>query len=607
MLLQVENLSLSFGAHPLLDDISLAIQDGEKICLVGRNGAGKSTLFSILSGELEPDGGRVVRSQGTRVGYLKQDVPGNLKGSVYEIVSADSESLQPSKNSDANHAAEKHQRVSTAISKVGLDAGMRFEDLSAGLKRQVLFAQALAQNPEVLLLDEPTNHLDIPAITRMEELLLRFSGTLLFITHDRAFLEKTADRIIELDRGRISSWACGFSAYQQKKETLLDIEKTQNDRFDKKLQKEENWIRSGLKARRTRNEGRVRALQKMREAQRSRIESTGTVTMKTQLAQNSGKRVSQVSAISFSYDDRPLISNFSTTIMRRDKVGIIGPNGSGKTTLVRILVGELKPTSGTILLGTNLETAYYDQLRGRLDENRSVLENIGEGKEFITVNGKQRHVISYLKDFLFDPERARSPVRILSGGERNRLLLARLFTEPANLLILDEPTNDLDMDTLEILETLLVDYTGTLLLISHDRRFINNVVTSTLVFEGNGRIGEYVGGFDDWLRQSTGLVRKPSATVEREPQQETKAAAHPKKLGYMESRELASLPQQIELLEKRQAVLYRQLSDPSFYKTGGEQVAQIQTQLNGLETDLASAYRRWEELEDRGEHLRSSP
>jgi ATP-binding cassette subfamily F protein uup len=597
----MQEVSVSFGGLPLLDHINLQIERGERVCLLGRNGTGKSTLMGLLYGELIPDEGEITRQQGLRLGLLPQEVPKGLCGTVSDIVAGgldDSNAALFAPEDDAEW--RKHQQVAKTISRLNLDPQAPFETLSAGLKRRVMLARGLVRDPDVLLLDEPTNHLDVEAIESMEEFLLRSGGTLLFVTHDRMFLQKLATRIVELDRGSLIDWSCDYENFQKRKQALLEAEAEQWVQFDKKLAREETWLRQGIKARRTRNEGRVRALEKMREARRTRRELTGSVRMRTQEAGRSGKLVVEAEAVSFGYiKETPVIRGLSTLIMRGDKVGIIGPNGSGKTTLLRLLLGELPPQEGRLRHGLHLEVAYFDQLRAQLEEDKSVLENVGEGNDVIVFNGRPRHILGYLQDFLFSPERARSPVRILSGGERNRLLLARLFTKPSNVLVMDEPTNDLDTETLELLEELLLDYPGALLLVSHDRTFLNNVVTSTLVLEGEGRVGEYVGGYDDWLRRrrpvapvDTGKIA--TRTVTQRPRPERRQS-----LSYKEQRELEALPPLIETLEAEQAKLYASLSDPSFYQRRGAEIAGAKVRLESLERELDDAYRRWEALEER--------
>ena len=598
-LISMRDVSVSFGGAALLDHANLQIEHGERVCLLGRNGVGKSTLMRLLYGELTPDEGEITRQQGLRLGLLPQEVPQGLTGSVSDIVAGGlDDSNITLLASDDNAEWSRHQQVAKTVSRLNLDPDAQFVTLSAGLKRRVMLARGLVRDPDVLLLDEPTNHLDVEAIDWLEAFLLRCGGTLLLVTHDRMFLQKLATRIVELDRGNLIDWSCDYAHFQKRKQALIEAEAEQWVQFDKKLAREEAWIRQGVKARRTRNEGRVRVLERMRETRRARRELTGSVRMHAQEANRSGKLVIEAEAVSYSYPgEAPVIRGLSTLIMSGDKVGIIGPNGSGKTTLLRLLLGELMPQEGRLSHGVRLEVAYFDQLRAQLDEDKSVLENVGEGNDVIVYNGKPRHIFGYLQDFLFSAERARSPVSILSGGERNRLLLARLFTKPSNVLVMDEPTNDLDMETLELLEELLVDYPGTLLLVSHDRTFLNNVVTSTLVLESEGRVGEYVGGYDDWLRQrqpaaASGTGKAVTKAAKRRPRPERHLA-----LSYMEHRELEALPPHIETLEAEQADLYTSLSDPSFYRRPGPEIAGARARLDSLERELDEAYQRWETLE----------
>lgn len=600
-LIGIRDLKLAFGGPLLFDGVNLQVESGERICLVGRNGAGKTSLLRILHGDLIPDGGEIFRRKGLKTALLPQEVPCDLNGAVLDIV-ADGLELTAEELQQAPADSEwwrNHQRVQQTLSQLNLDPAAEFQRLSAGLKRRVLLAECLVCEPDLLFLDEPTNHLDIDAIAWMEDLLLRYTGTLVFVTHDRMFVRRIATRIVELDRGSLVSWACDYDTYRRRREVALEVEAGRRQKFDQKLAAEEAWIRQGIKARRTRNEGRVRALQELREARRRRRDPTASAKLRVQEARRSGKLVIEAAAVSYGYDPAtPVVRSFSTLILRGDKIGIIGPNGSGKTTLLRILIGELQPQQGSVRRGTNLETAYFDQLRAQLAEDKTVAENVGEGNDTILFNGRPRHIIGYLQDFLFTPERARSPVHILSGGERNRLLLAKLFTIPSNLLILDEPTNDLDTETLELLEELLLEYPGTLLLVSHDRTFINNVVTSTLVIETDGHVGEYVGGYDDWLRrrkpQSPPVVNKPAAPAARsKPKRD-----HRPILSYKQKRELESLPQQIELLEEEQTLLYRTLADPVFYRRPGLEIAKTKVRLESIEQQLTTAYQRWEELEE---------
>jgi ATP-binding cassette subfamily F protein uup len=591
--INIQSVSLAFGGNRLYDQINLTVEQGEKVALVGRNGSGKSSLLKLIGGGLRPDSGAVAIQKGIRSAYLDQTVPGEMPGTVFDVVQGDR--LQTS--SEIENAWEQRQPVEKAISQLGLEKERVFNTLSAGLKRQVLLARALVAGPDILLLDEPTNHMDIDSIRRLEELLWRFTGALIFVTHDRLFLQRIATRIVEIDRGKLFDQSCDYETFLSRRAAALEVEETQNALFDKKLEKEEHWVRGGIKARRTRNEGRVRELQKMRELRRDRRERPGTVKMEAQESERSGMLVVKADKVSFSYGNSPIIRNFSTTIMKGDRVGILGRNGSGKTTLLRLLLGELQPDSGTIRLGTNLQLSYFDQLREQLDEKKTVLENVLEDGDSVTVNGKKRHIIGYLQDFLFSPDQARSYVSLLSGGERNRLLLARLFTRPSNLLVLDEPTNDLDLETLELLEDYLMNYAGTVLLVSHDRAFINNVVTSTLVFEEGGSIQEYVGGYDDWLRQRAPEVRpaKIEAVKKTIPQAET---SRPKtKFGFRQQKELESLPLAIAALEQEQEEICRSLADPEFYKKPKSEIVAAQQRLEAVKGLLADSYSRWEELE----------
>ena len=598
-LVSMQDVSVSFGGPLLLDRVNLQIESGERICLVGRNGVGKSTLMRLINGDVPPDEGTVVRQQGVRVALLPQEVPQKFHGTISEVVASGLENGDGGSGLSYDGSEWREQmQVEKIMSLMSLESQALFENLSAGLKRRVLLARGLVKDPDVLLLDEPTNHLDIEAISWMEEFLSRFGGTLLFVTHDRMFLQKLATRIVEVDRGKLFDWSCDYETFLKRKQAALEAEEQQWIQFDKKLATEEVWIRQGIKARRTRNEGRVRELVKLREVRRARRERMGTVRLRAQEAVRTGKLVIEAEDISYGYgNDAPVIRGFSTVIARGDKVGIIGPNGSGKTTLLRLLLGDLQPQSGRVRHGSHMQVSYFDQLRAQLDEDQSVVENVGDGNDTILFNGKPRHIIGYLQDFLFSPERARSPVRILSGGERNRLLLAKLFTAPSNVLVMDEPTNDLDTETLELLEELLLDYQGTLLLVSHDRAFLNNVVTSTLAFEGAGKVGEYVGGYDDWLLQRQ---PEPQKAVEKI----TSAKSKPKprreqsqKLSYKDQRELERLPQQIEILEAEQEELYQTLSDPSFYRENGSEIAAVRTRLEMIEQKLEAAYERWETLE----------
>ncbi|HEX8833460.1 MAG TPA: ATP-binding cassette domain-containing protein [Abditibacteriaceae bacterium] len=595
--LSIRNVSLSMGGPLLMDKVNLNIEDGERVCLVGRNGAGKSTLMKMISGQISPDSGEVAWQKGARAAYLPQEVPDNIKGRVFDIVAA---------GLPSGETPEDHQ-VDAILMRLGLDSEVDFSTLSGGLKRRVLLARALACEPDLLLLDEPTNHLDIESILWMEEFLLRYARALLFVTHDRQFLQKLATRIVEIDRGNLQSWECTYDLYLERKAASLEVEEKQNALFDKKLAQEEVWVRKGLKARTTRNEGRVRELEKLRLERSERRNVTGTVRMQTQESDRSGHRVAEAKNATFGYGDKPIVQDLSTLIMRGDKVGIIGPNGSGKTTLIKLLLGQLQPQSGEVKQGTRMQVAYFDQLRSALEEDQTVRYNVAGENDTVLINGERRHIIGYLQEFLFAPERARSKVSVLSGGERNRLLLAKLFTQPSNVLVMDEPTNDLDVETLDLLEDLLVSYPGTLLLVSHDRAFLNNVATSTLAPIGEGRWREYIGGYDDWLVQSQRLRATEKSTVEssmksaKQKSGENKAAdnapARPRKMSFKETRELESLPGKIETLEAEQAALVEKMADPEFYKGDAAQTKQAQNRLTQLDAELAEAYMRWGELE----------
>lgn len=599
--ISLQEVSLGFGGPKLLENVNLQIERGEWVGLLGRNGMGKSTLLKLVNGDIFPDSGAVARQQNLRVAYMPQEVPQGMSGLVADIIAGE---LPPSANADEQWRGQV--QVEQVISRMQLDPTARFETLSAGMKRRVLLGRGLVKNPDLLLLDEPTNHLDIESIAWLEDFLRRWGGTLLFVTHDRAFLQKLTTRIVELDRGRLFDWNCNYTTFLQRKEAMLMAEADQNVLFDKKLAQEEQWIRKGVEARRTRNEGRVRALKRLREQRSERRELLGKARIQIQEAQRSGTLVIEADGVSYSHGQRPIVRDFSTTIQRGDKIGIIGPNGSGKTTLLRLLIGELSPQQGEVQYGTNLEIAYFDQLRAQLDENKSILDNVGQGRDVVTINGKDRNLYGYLEDFLFTRDRVKAPITALSGGERNRLLLARLFTRPANLLVLDEPTNDLDIETLEILEGLLLEYTGTLLLVSHDRAFLNNIVTSTLAVDGAGGVVETVGGYDEWQQQNEARLaaaapEKPQKpTVQPPPTQPT----GPRKLTYNEQRaieaqkrELAELPGRIEKLEAEQHQLTQAMADPSFYQQDAGVIAQAAQRLKDLEDELNIAYERWQALE----------
>lgn len=620
----LRGIKLGFGGPNLLNDLDLQINPGERLCLLGRNGEGKSTLMKMIAGMIKPDEGNIEFQTGTRVAYLTQDVPDNLTGTVYDVVASGLDkvgqllkdyhhiSLELAENYnekimsrlehiqhelEAQSGWQLGQAIDSTLSKLSLPPDHNFSDLSGGLKRRVLLARALVTDPQLLLLDEPTNHLDIEAINWLEEFLKNWKGSLLFVTHDRAFLQKLATRIIELDRGKLSSWPGDYANYLVKKQEALEVEARENALFDKKLAQEEVWIRQGIKARRTRNEGRVRALKALREERLARRERPGTVNMAINDQERSGKIVIEVNDISYSYGELNIVSHFTTSIMRGDRIGIIGPNGVGKSTLIQLLLGQLTPDQGTVTQGTKLDVAYFDQYRSELNLQKSVRDNLAEGTDNIEINGKSKHVMSYLSDFLFSPQRANSPVSTLSGGERNRLTLAKLFTQPFNLLVMDEPTNDLDVETLELLEELLMDYKGTLLLVSHDRAFLNNVVTSTLVFEGNGQINDYVGGYDDWLWQrKAGAKTKSTAATEAKPKAKPQAN-RPAKLSYKDQRELDELPKKIEQLESDIEQCHADMADPAFYQKGSDDITKMQNKLEQLQDELGNAYARWEQLD----------
>jgi ATP-binding cassette subfamily F protein uup len=585
-LLSLQNLSLALGGKVLLDDAGFQIERGERVCLLGRNGEGKSSLLQVMSGEIVPERGGVALQKGARIAQLPQQVPPNIEGTVFEIIAGGSE----------NGNAPAHQ-IEAMISRLRLDGSTPFAALSGGLKRRAWLGRTLISEPDLLLLDEPTNHLDLDSIAWLEEFLLRANITLLFVTHDRAFLRKLATRIVEIDRGKLLNWECDYDTYLVRKEAALEAEEKQNALFDKRLAIEEAWIRRGVEARRTKNQSRIRELVKMRAERSERRNRVGTANLQIQDAARSGHLVIEAKNASFAFGEKCVIRDFSTIIMRGDKVGIIGPNGSGKSTLLRLLLGQIAPQSGEVKLGTRLQVAYFDQLRAQIDDTQTVQENVCGTNATVTFNGAQRHIVGYLQEFLFSPERARTPAGVLSGGERNRLLLAKLFTQPANVLVLDEPTNDLDAETLELLENLLVEFSGTLLMVSHDRVFLNNVVTSTLVFEpdasGEYSIGEYAGGYDDWQRaqQANQPKVEPKKSAPKAPRSTPKA----RKLSFKEQRELEALPARIEALEAEQNALAEKMAAPDFYQNNGN-VSEVTARLAELETELSAAFTRWEEL-----------
>ena len=622
--LNMQGISLAFIGVQIFDEVNLTIERGEKVGLVGRNASGKTTLLRLIEGSVKPDSGVVSFQKGIRTAYLTQEVPNDLPGTVFDVVASGSreyvdlstrnpspstrllhEGTPPLReeldrihdNLDTEGVWYKREQVNKSLSQLGLDTDRDFRSLSAGLKRQVLLTKALVSEPDILLLDEPSNHMDIDSIKELEQMMAQFTGAIIFVTHDRMFLQKIATRIIEIDRGRLFDQTCDYETFLVRRDGNRDAEETKNALFDRKLQQEEHWVRGGIKARRTRNEGRVRELERMREMRRSRRDRPGRVKMEAQEAERSGTLVAKADDIGFNYGDTQVISKFSSTILKGDRIGILGPNGSGKTTLLRLLLGMLSPVTGTIRLGTNLQISYSDQLLEQLDENKTAVENICDGDDTVTVNGKNRHIFGYLQDFLFSPDQARSLVSVLSGGERKRLMLARLFARSSNLLVLDEPTNDLDIETLDLLEGLLINYTGTILLVSHDRTFINNIVTSTVVFEGDSFVKEYVGGYDDWLRQ-----RPEEAKPSRAPanKQRTPPAQVPRpklKLGFNEQKELDALPQNIECLEMEQQEMFQNMGDPELYKKDKADIVAMNDRLEDLKRLLAEDYARWEELE----------
>ena len=618
-LLTLRALGLHLGATVLLEDVNLVVERGERIAVLGRNGMGKTTLLRVIDGEVAVDSGEIVRAQSLRVARLVQDVPADIQGTVFDVVATGlgevGEVLARYEHAIAEHPERLDElarlqsriealggwtldaRVREAISRVEADPAAHYERLSGGLKRRVLLARALVREPDLLLLDEPTNHLDIDAIAWLENFLRGFSGAVLFVTHDRAFLQNLATRIVELDRGRLTDWPGDYANFLRRKEERAHAEAQERSLFDKRLAQEESWIRQGIEARRTRNMGRVKRLLEMRDQFGARRNAPGRASMEIAEAESSGKRVCEARAIDYAIGDRVLVRRFSTTILRGDRVGLVGRNGVGKTTLIRLLLGELQPDAGEVRLGTSLQVAYFDQLRHGLEENAPVFEALGQGKDYVEVGGQRKHVMGYLQDFLFTPDRARSPVRSLSGGERNRLLLARLFAKPSNLMVLDEPTNDLDLETLELLEELLLDYAGTVLLVSHDRAFLDAVVTRTLVFEGQGRIDEYVGGYADMVRQ------RPAPAVAAPPTKATapRTSAHPAETGLTskERRELEELPGRIEKLEAEQATLAESISSGDVYERDRTRALELQGRLADIAERLTAAYERWEVLESR--------
>ncbi len=591
-LIGMRGVSWGFGGTPLLEDIDLHIEKGERVCLLGRNGLGKSTVLRLLHGDMTPDSGEVWRSPNATMGLLGQEVPEAHCGAVFDVVAG-------GPGQKAEEIAQ--HRIEALLSVAGLSPEEDFSRLSAGMKRRVLFARAVAPDPDVLMLDEPTNHLDMEAIAWMEDFLLQNVQTLVFVTHDRAFLKRIATRIVELDMGRAVSYPCDYSTYLERRQAAHEASEKQQAEFDKKLSAEEAWLRQGVKARRTRNEGRVRALLKMREERRNRRNPVGNVNFRVDDTVRTGKMVIEAKSISCKYGEKTIISEFSTRIVRGDRIGIIGPNGAGKSTLLNLLLKKIPPDTGEVRHGTGLMVASFDQLRQTLDEDKTVADNIGHGNNFITVNDQKRHVISHLKDFLFSPQRCRTPVHILSGGEKNRLLLARLFARPANVLVLDEPTNDLDIETLELLEEMLFHFQGTILLVSHDREFLNNVVTSTMVFEEPGRLVEYAGGYDDWRLQRKATPDKAKEKKPEKPAAKAKPASKSdEKLSFKEKRELEGIYEKIDALENEHKDLCARLGDPALYKNNSDEIAAAKSRLLALEKEIEHAHHRWETLEAKG-------
>ncbi len=639
MLVNLRDATLTLGPRTLLDNARFTLEAGERVALIGRNGTGKSTLLRLLAGEIQPDHGDVETRRGLRVAALGQEVPAGIHGAVFDVVAgglgeiavlmrrhheaaaamaagdgaAGARLERLHDELEAHGAWQTTYRVETVIERLALPADADFDALSGGVRRRTLLARALVSAPDVLLLDEPTNHLDLETIDWLEEFLIGLDCAQVLVSHDRRFLEQVATRIVELDRGWLTSWPGNYAEYERRKAEALAAEDKANAEFDRKLAQEERWIRQGIKARRTRNQGRVRALQAMRRERAERRERGGKAKVVIQEAERSGKLVAEAEGVSFAHGDTPVVRDFSTTLLRGDRVGLVGPNGVGKTTLLRLLLGQLEPDTGSVRHGTRLQVAYFDQHRATLDEDATVIDNVAGGRESITINGASRHVISYLSDFLFTGERARTPVKSLSGGERSRVMLARLFAEPANVLVMDEPTNDLDIETLELLEERIAEFQGTVLLVSHDRRFLDNTVTSLLVFEGDGRISEHVGGYSDWeastVRRNAAPPQgkpggKASSGNEREPARERRQ----RKLSYKDQRELDALPQRIETLEAELEATQAALADPALYADGdqGDRIATLQAELAEREQALAAAYERWETLEAAREALTGS-
>ncbi len=603
-LLQLRGVTLRYTDRPLLDKVDLQIDPGERVCLVGRNGTGKTSIMRVIAGEEQPQEGEITKPNGVVLTRLPQEVPEGIEGTVFEVIHAGL------RIGGTEEDWEADVRVEDLMQEMGLPAEASFASLSGGLKRRVLLARALAGQPDVLLLDEPTNHLDLESILWLENFLLKAKPTLFFVTHDRAFLRKLSTRIVELERGHLTSWACDYDTYLERKGAALEAEEKQWAAFDKKLAQEEAWLRQGVKARRTRNEGRVRALKALRAERGKRRERVGTAKIELQEGSTSGQKVIEAKDVCFGYGGTPIVDHFSATLWRGDKIGIIGPNGCGKTTLLKLLLGRLEPESGSVTLGTKLEIVYLDQLRDQIDGEKSVGWNVAGEAETVTFQGRPRHIHSYLGDFLFPSDRVRMPAKMLSGGERNRLLLARLFLQPANVLVLDEPTNDLDAETLELLEELLVNYVGTLLLVSHDRAFLDNVVTGTLVHEGNGRFTEYMGGYEDWIRQrkvaeAARNTPVPAPSLPAATPQKGVKIEKGRKFLNREQRELDELPAKIEELEAKQAELSQKLADPALYQSKDGEFQKVERELNELHHTIENTMARWEELEKLRSELQS--
>jgi ABC transport system ATP-binding/permease protein len=591
-LLQLQNITLSYSAAPLLKGADLQIDVGERICLVGRNGAGKTSLLRLITGEETAQEGEITRPSGLVISRLPQEVPAGLEGTVHDVIRS---GLRLAGTEEEWQADVRQEEL---MEEMSLPNEPEFTSLSGGMKRRVLLARALVGLPDILLLDEPTNHLDLASILWLEEFLLRAKPTLFFITHDRTFLRRLATRIVELDRGKLTSWACDYDTFLERRNAALEAEEKQRAAFDKKLAQEEAWLRQGVKARRTRNEGRVRALLALRSERADRRQREGSARIELSTGSMSGQKVIEAKNVTFGYGGAPVIRDLTTTLWRGDKIGIIGPNGSGKTTLLKLLLGQLAPEEGEVKLGTQLQVVYLDQLRGQIDDAKTVGQNVAGDAETVTFQGRPRHIHSYLQDFLFPADRIRMPAKMLSGGERNRLLLARLFLQPANVLVLDEPTNDLDAETLELLEEILVEYTGTLLLVSHDRAFLDEVVTGTLVFEGGGRVVEYSGGYEDWLRQRPGPAASAPEQKLATPAKAPAKSGKPKKFPNRDQRELAELPAEIEKLEAERDALAKKLEDPALYQKSHDILRTARDQLAALEKTLAERYKRWEELDN---------